>query len=206
MGMFDSFLIDIDGRTHELQTKRFACELNTARLGEVLGGAPAGVQAYFHRGRLTEQGWLDYDVATEDCTLVIYIVLVHGVFTACEIARDGFEDTAVLQRLAELKTHWSDSGRVLATWAEFIARSQAERNELHGRIQSALSVIDYARATRSDRTENKLRDAFKCEPEKRIDQGENIVDVVQACLRQEISSGFGPSSIRTTPEVDQFAL
>lgn len=47
---------------------------------------------------------------------------------------------------------------------------------------------------------------FACEPEQRIDQGEDIVDVIQACLRQEISGRLWQRSVSTTPEVDQFAL
>jgi hypothetical protein len=46
MGMFDSFIVEIEDNSVELQTKRFDSALCHYRIGDVVGGAPFGVQVY----------------------------------------------------------------------------------------------------------------------------------------------------------------
>lgn len=44
--MFDAFIVEIEDKTIELQTKRFECVLYHYRVGDVVDGAPRGVQVY----------------------------------------------------------------------------------------------------------------------------------------------------------------
>ncbi|HRP97809.1 MAG TPA: hypothetical protein PL143_16330 [Rhodocyclaceae bacterium] len=81
MGMFDSLIVDLDGRDLEVQTKRFDCVLGRYRVGDWVQGAPPGVRVYFDRLDLDDAGRLVYGAnALAAQSLTLFIVLVQGVF------------------------------------------------------------------------------------------------------------------------------
>ncbi|MCK7579554.1 MAG: hypothetical protein MZV65_30155 [Chromatiales bacterium] len=54
--MFDSLVVEHNGRTLDVQTKRFDCLLYNYRVGDWICGAPPGVVAYFDILRLDADG------------------------------------------------------------------------------------------------------------------------------------------------------
>lgn len=206
MGMFDSFLIDIGDHTVELQTKRFDCDLNRIRIGEAMSGAPAGVQVYFIRDRLGDNFRLSYEESEATANIVIFVVLVQGVFTACEVVRESLDNATIRARLASLRETWSDSGRVLSRWAEFIGRHQNRVAQLDSHIAFALSTIHYAREIRNDPQAASRHTLFKRPEEERIERGEDILDVLEDLLKSGSAMYRNAHPLRLTGELDDFAL
>lgn len=187
MGMFDSLIIEIHGHAVEIQTKRFDCVLQHYHPGDVVSGAPAGVRVYFDSLRIDENYQHVYGDERETPTrsFTVFVVLVQGVFTDYRIV-EGTVDAAE-KHIEALKVEWSDSARLIARWLVFMEKRQNENRRLRGRVENTLRVLDYARRLRSgdDLTESGL--LFKHEEEKRLDQGEDALDVIQSMLEGEYS-------------------
>jgi len=84
MGMFDTFIIEINNEEVEVQTKRFDCILQEVRVGETMNGTPMGLQFF-------------YDIDTiNDKHVGIVIMLYDGIFVDYKIALgDHSEDIDV---------------------------------------------------------------------------------------------------------------
>lgn len=183
MGMFDSFLIDHAGKTRYVQTKRFTNELNHYRPGDLVDGAPPGVRVFFIRMQWDAQGELRYTDETGGDPVTFFIVLVNAIFTASEVKETPLDDAAIRQHLDALKTRWSDTAYCMARWGEFLTARQMETALLSRRIASAQRLIDYAQKTEEEKARDRSHPLpLYWEEEKRLDQGENVLDVLRGVL------------------------
>lgn len=84
MGMFDTFIVEINNKEVEIQTKRFDCILQEVRVGETMNGTPMGLQFF-------------YDIDTiNDKHVGIVIMLYDGIFVDYKIVLgDHSEDIDV---------------------------------------------------------------------------------------------------------------
>lgn len=122
MGMFDSLRIELDGRGLEVQTKRFDCILQQYRLGDWIGGAPAGIRVYFDILTLDATGALVYRADAESArTLTLFVVLAQGVFVEYQFRDGELTPEAIARTRLELRERWSDSARLLG----FLGRDPA---------------------------------------------------------------------------------
>lgn len=206
MGLFDSFLIQIDGHPVELQTKRFYCDLARWRLGDVVAGAPAGIRVFFDRLRLDAAYRVEYSDTAEASPCTVFVVLVHSVFTACEVVHGDLDPTAIQQRIETLQTTWRDTARVMTTWAEFLGQRQDEAARQQWRIDHALSLIDHARRPRGAGDAHGFLQALRSEEEKCLESGEDVLDVLRSALVTDFSRPFDSSAAVFADILDEFRL
>jgi len=205
MGMFDTFLIDYAGKTREVQTKRFSNALDTYRPGDLVDGAPPGVRVYFIRTQWDEHGRLSYTDAGGNHPVAIFVVLVNGIFTASEVLESHLEDAEIRQRIDDLKTLWSDTARCMARWGEFLVMRQTEATLLTSRIAAAKHLIDYAKKTEEEKAQYR-RFSFASEEAQRIDQGENVLDVLRTVLDAESTGRLWSQVPCIADALDEFRL
>jgi hypothetical protein len=205
MGMFDSFLIDCDQRKVELQTKRFECVLGCYRLGDVVGGAPAGVLVVFDVVRLGASGRRLYGDEPAAGVYTAFLVLVHTVFTDYDVVTGELQAAAIAARVRELKAGWSDTARVLSRWTEFLSQRQQENARLKKRVRTALAAIEYARRPRPAEGEPASHRWLLRPEEKRIDQGEDPFVVLCSILEEEPDGTPAQGAPQPDP-LDEFRL
>jgi hypothetical protein len=205
MGMFDSFLIDHAGKTHEVQTKRFVNLLNFYRPGDLVDGAPPGVRVYFIRMQWNAQGRLVYTDEAGNQPVTFFIVLVNAIFTASEVLEAQLDDAAIRQHLDDLKTRWSDTAHCMARWGEFLAARQEENALLGSRIAVAKRLIDYAQKPEEEKAQRRRFPLFR-EEEKRLDQGENVLDILREILDSDTDGRLWSQAPRIADGLDDYRL
>ncbi|MCP4697744.1 MAG: hypothetical protein GY862_12965 [Gammaproteobacteria bacterium] len=189
MGMFDSFMVEIEDKTIELQTKHFDSVLEHYRVGDVVGGAPGGVRVYLDTVGLDAEGkhvWRDEEMAKR---WTVLLVLAHGVFADYEVEAGALDTETALRRIRELQEKWEDSARLLNRLILALSEKQARVDDLRGRICHARGAIAEARRLRAGDDDKDRRFRFH-EYIKRLDQGDDPLDVVEWTLSEEQSKLF----------------
>lgn len=193
MGMFDSFIVEIEGREVELQTKRFDRFLQTCRVGSLMAGAPTGVRVYFDQIRLDDRGKPVYRDEEPGETYTVFVVLANTVFVAYKAIKGALTDDVIEFQIAELKATWSDTFHLI----DFLIRTLAEKQQgiagLERRVSRALRLIDGARKTQAGETVSHfpLRDKGL----ERIEKGDDPLDVIQSALQTGEPGWFEPDLI-----------
>ena len=183
MGMFDSLMIKIADHEVELQTKRFANSLGRYHLGDAVCDAPSGIALYFDTVKLDEKGNSVYSEDKAGTDYTVFVILVHGIFTDYQVVEGLLAPETTEQRLHQLTEQWSDTARVMVRWIAFLRQALDERQKLRGSINRSLSLIQYARRLQAGEESNaRTAFLFKREEEKRLDQGENILDILESVL------------------------
>lgn len=193
MGMFDTFLVPVQGHLVEVQTKRFDCVLGEYRYGDVVAGAPGGIRVYFDQVRLDEDYQPIYgQPGGKPWTL--FVVLVEGVYTDSH-AEPGDENIDVAAHIEALKRHWSDSHRVLTRWVEFLQSRQVECRRLHTTLNDALALIESARRLRAGEDLSRRFVPLLTEVQ-RLQQGEDVLDVLESVLKAQPANGLDTGGAR----------
>ena len=190
MGMFDSFIVEIEGREVELQTKRFDRFLQVCRVGSLMAGAPTGIRVYFDQIRIDERGNSVYRDEEPGETYTVFVVLAYTVFVAYKAVKGALTDEVIEFQIAELQTTWSDTFHLI----DFLIRTLAERQRqvagLEHRVARALHLIDGARKTQAG--EAAPRFPLRDKDLERIEKGEDPLDVIQAALQTGEQRWFEP--------------
>jgi len=113
MGMFDSFIADYKGTTHEIQTKRFENVLDVWKVGDVINQPSFGVQVLYELAEEVD-GRLEY-AFPEDANVIIYLVIANGVYVE-NITAPYSNDTDVAETINELENKWQDTNRQITTF------------------------------------------------------------------------------------------
>ena len=181
--MFDSLVVEHNGRTLDVQTKRFDCLLYNYRVGDWICGAPPGVVAYFDILRLDADGQRVYGPqATSVPAYTLLVVLAHGVFVDSEIRDGEMDPEAISQALMQRREAWQDSARLLGFLVEQLRlKQQRLRNydRVLGAAQMAIKHVQDSRAGR--RPERRFFGSLHPEIE-RLDNGEDPLAVIASIL------------------------
>jgi hypothetical protein len=183
MGMFDSFLIEIEGKPVELQSKRFDCILENYSVGDVVGGAAGGVRVYLDRVGLDAQGkwcWRDEESVTR---WTVFLILAHGVFVDYEAVEGEVDNDSALRRIRELREKWEDSARLLGRLVAALSEKQARIDRLESRISHARNAIREARRIRAG--EERPYFHFSRAYSDRLERGDDALDVLEWVLGEE---------------------
>jgi len=113
MGMFDSFIADYKGTTHEIQTKRFENVLDVWKVGDVINQPSFGVQVLYELAEEVNSR-LEY-AFPEDANIIIYLVIANGVYVE-NITTPYSNDTDVAETINELENKWQDTNRQITTF------------------------------------------------------------------------------------------
>lgn len=182
MGMFDSFMVEIEDQIVELQTKHFDCVLYHYQIGDVVGGAPGGVRVYLDKEGMDAEGkhtWRDEEVVKH---WTVLLVLAHGVFVDYEIEAGELETDTTLQRIKALQDKWEDTARLLSRLIQFVSDKQNRVDDLCGRINHARSAINEARRLRTEENPKTHPLLRIHEYVTRLERGDDPLDVVEYTL------------------------
>jgi hypothetical protein len=207
MGMFDSLMVKINDREIEIQTKRFENRLGRYHPGDAVCGAPGGIGIYFDTVELDADGRHAYQDDKITARHTVFVVLVHGIFTEYEVMDGAWEREAIERRVCELKDLWGDTARVTLRWIEFLRNAQDEKARLRGCINRSLSVIDHARRLQAgEDMSGKFSALFKSEEDKRLDAGEEVLDVLESVLKKPEASRFWWCSQQERDALEDYRL
>jgi hypothetical protein len=190
MGMFDSFLVDIDAHAVEVQTKRFDQVLARYRVGDVVSGAAPGVQVLTDQLALDAAGQQVYGEREGASWWTIFIVLGHGLFACYEVQAGRLSVAARLARIRALAAAWEDSARLLGRMAQSVGEKQAQ-------IERLGAWLGYVRATVADarrlRAGEQLQAPFGLERDAtvRLKSGEDPLAVLEDLLLAEPADAMG---------------
>ncbi len=185
MGMFDSLMIELDGRKLEIQTKRFDCILETYHTGDWIAGATPGIRVYFDVLQLDADGQLVY--RADDLrmrTLTLFVVIAHGVFVAYQLCHDELTSEVIEQTIHQLQAEWQDSVRLQNVLIESLIVKQERIRLLQARLSRAVTVIDSARRLRNGDPLNKIFERIH-EETQRLIKGEDPLEVVASILTKQ---------------------
>jgi hypothetical protein len=205
MGMFDSFLVDIEEQSFELQTKRFSCVLEHYRVGDIVDGAPGGVRVYLDSVGMDAEGketWREEDMAQR---WTVLLTLAHGVFVDYQVETGTLNDDAALQHIQALQDKWEDTARLLNRLILALAEKQAQVDDLRGRINHARAAINEARRLRAGDADKARKFRFH-EYMKRLDQGDDPLDVVEWTLSEEQSRLYRRSAAEQRDPLETYRL
>ncbi len=190
MGMFDSFLVEIDGREQELQSKRFDCVLGHYRLGDWVAGSLPGVRVFFEHLYLDENGRQVYgDDRQRADKKTVLIALAEGVFVEHQSHDGELDAEAILPTLRQLQERWSDSARTLAFMGDALRRRQQRMAALERRLHRVKSVIATARRMRAGEALDKRYDLL-WEENKKLAAGEDPLEVIDWALNDPDPGGW----------------
>lgn len=190
MGMFDSFIVEIEGREVELQTKRFDCFLQVCRIGSLMAGAPTGIRVYFDGIRIDDRGNPVYRDEEPGETYTVFVVLAYTVFVAYKAVKGALTDEVIEFQIAELETTWRDTFHLIDFLIRTVAEKQQQVADLQRRVDRALHLIDGARKTRAGETISHF--LIKDKGLERIENGDDPMDVIQSALQTGEPGWFEP--------------
>jgi len=202
MGMFDSFIVEIEDHPVELQTKRFDSVLCRYRIGDVVGGAPGGVQVYLDQVGLDASGQPVYPEEKIASRWTVLLALAHGLFVDYQVVADELDFEEALRRLRELREKWEDSARLLNRLILALSEKQAQIARLQSRINHASSAIKEARRLRAGDDEHRFF-PIRREYTERLQRGDEPLDVVEWVLSEEWPELFacrGPDDLNPLAE------
>lgn len=206
MGMFDSFLVKIDNKQVELQSKRFDQVLAQYRIGDVVSGSPVGVRVYLERVGFDAEGRHVYDDEDVVQRWTVLLVLAHTLFVDYELADGDLGTEETLLRIRGLEEQWEDSARLLNRLIKSLAEKQARIEQLEGQINHARGAIDETRRIRAGEAERHgLLPVW--EYTKRLHQGEDPLGVLEWVLGDGYRDEFGSGSrIAERGPLDEYLL
>jgi hypothetical protein len=184
MGMFDAFLVEVEGHEVEVQTKRFDQLLARYRVGDVVSGAAPGVQVLTEQFALDAAGQLVYEDRDAASRWTLFIVLGHGFFATYELHAGRLSVAARLARIRTLATAWDDSARLLTRMVQSLGEKQAQ-------IERLGAWLGYVRATVTDarrlRGGEELEEPLGLERDAtwRLKSGEDPLGVLEDLLHAE---------------------
>ena len=158
MGMFDSLLVEINGKQVELQTKRFYQILNRYQVGSVIKGAQPGTSVYIDTVYLDQQGKQVYVQGEETCVYTVFVVIAHGVFVDYEVLEKELSYSCIQKEMKKLKNKWSDSARLMDFLIKVLTENQDKLKSLHGKIANCLSIIEKTKQLRAGQEVSELND------------------------------------------------
>ncbi len=212
MGMFDSLLVEIDGREVELQSKRFDCGLNRYRLGDVVDAAPAGVRVFFDTIRLDADGRIVYgkeqaDKGEDVCDYTLFLVLAHSVFTDYVAVKGELRTESIEDRIAELQEDWSDSGRLISRWVEFLREKQTVNDRCRHQLDSAFSIVNHALDLQDGTPLSERFVGVFDQPLIRLSEGEDPLRVLRDILSGETEPlGWKAAAGQEVPPLEEYRL
>jgi hypothetical protein len=202
MGMFDSFIVEIEGNPVELQTKRFDSVLCSYRIGDVVGGAPGGVQVYLDKVGLDASGKPVYPEEKIVSRWTVLLALAHGLFVDYQVVAGELESEEALRCLRELREKWEDSARLLNRLILALSEKQAQIARLQSCINHASSAIKEARRLRAGDDEHRFF-PIRREYTERLQRGDEPLDVVEWVLSEDWPELFacrGPDDLNPLAE------
>lgn len=178
MGMFDSLLVEINGKQVELQTKKFYQILNCYQIGSVIKGAQPGIFVYIDTVYLDQQGKQVYVQGEETSDYTVFVVIAHGVFVDYEVLEKEQSYSCIQKEMKKLKEKWSDSARLMELLIKVLTESQDKLKSLHGKIAKSLSIIEKAKQLRAGQEVSEFLDLDKSVA--RLKQGEDPLEIVKS--------------------------
>jgi hypothetical protein len=206
MGMFDSLLIELDGRDLEIQTKRFDCILGHYHRGDWISGVPPGIRVYFDILKLDAKGALVYGTNIEHArTLTLFVVLAQGVFVEYHVRDGELAPEAIERTLLELRERWGDTARLLGFLVETLRARQQRIKALGHRLHRVSSVVESARRLRAgERLDGRF--GLIREEDRKLADGGDALEVIAWVLDDE-TSGWGLWGDCTSPDpLDEYRL
>ncbi len=182
MGMFDSFIIDIDGQEIELQTKRFDQSLQVYSLGSVISGAQPGVCVYFDEVDLDESGRMVFQKQEAHRNFIVFIVLVSSVFVDYKVVHERRKNAAIEFQIQSLKEKWSDTKQFIDFLIQALAKKQHKVQTLEHRIRQGLHIIQEVRNKQAGEPVHNFLGFSRWL--KRIEEGDDPLEVIQDCLEK----------------------
>ena len=176
MGMFDTFIAEIEDVKVKMKTKEFACNLNTYRLGDVVTGAQYGVYVYFR----TIATYSEHEKV--NCSHTVFLVLVNGVYTECVVDSRELSEDSIERILRSLKERWSDKREVYDRWLEFLIRRQQKEEKMLSRLEGISYFVKRAKA--SENGESGI-DFLKSDEIKQFEAGGDLLDIVSTLLKPD---------------------
>ncbi len=180
MGMFDSLLVEINGKGVELQTKRFYQNLNRYQLGSVIKGAQPGISVYIDTVYLDQQGKQLYIKAEDTSIYTVFVVIAHGVFVDYEVVEEEMSYSCLQKEMKRLKDKWLDTARLLEFFVAVLTESQDKSKALQGKIANSLNIIEKAKQLRAGQEVSEFLDLDKSVS--RLKQGEDPLKMVESIL------------------------
>ncbi len=184
MGMFDSFIVEIEDNPVELQTKRFDSALCRYRIGDVVGGASGGVQVYLDQVNLDAEGKQVYSEEKIASRWTVLLAIAHGLFVDYQVVANELDSEETLRHLRELREKWEDSARLLNRLILALSEKQAQIARLQGRINHASNAIEEALCLRAGDDEHRIF-PIRHEYTERLQRGDEPLDVVKWVLSEE---------------------
>ena len=138
MGMFDSFLVAHNDTTHEVQTKRFANNLDSWSVGDVINQPSFGVQVLYELAEEVD-GRLEHTFV-EDATVIVYLIIVNGVYV--ESIVEPFQPHDIESRIVELGEGWADANRQITAFATHLNSKQTINKTYRTTFNKLVGYID----------------------------------------------------------------
>lgn len=178
MGMFDSFVVKHNNTTHEVQTKRFENALDTWHIGDVINKPSFGVQVLYELADEVD-GKLEYSFP-EDANIVIYLVIVNGVYVESIVA-PYTQSSDLAEHIKDLEEGWLDTNRQITS---FITHLNA-RQELNKMYYKALhKLAGYIDTYRNPDYEGTLGASFAKVNYHKLDNVNSSSDLIDVLLEE----------------------
>jgi len=207
MGLYDTLLVTFENRTLELQTKHFECLLETYTEGDVVVGAMSGIQGYFDEVHLDDSGKQCYDVRNAARMLTVFIVLVDRVFVESTVTEGELSPDIILLKIEALRQKWMDGGLMRQRLIQALIAGQNTIRQLQVRVRCALHTINESRRLQSSTVEDDRISFIFCSDEtKRLKAGENVLDVIESCLKMNPKLMFHPEVDMETDPLQAYRL
>jgi len=207
MGMYDTLLIPFENETLELQSKRFDCILQTYTQGDVVSGAGSGIQIFYDEVDLDDTGKQCNHNSPSSGTLTVFIILVDSVFLDSVLIEGKLQPDYILLKIEALKQKWMDNALIHQKLIQAIMTRQGTVQILRTKIECALYAIRESRRLRNQpEPENRIVALFLSDETKRLMAGEDVMDVVESCLKNPQPLLFQPDIQLNTDPLQAYRL
>ena len=207
MGMFDTLLIPFENETLELQSKRFDCMLQTYTQGDVVSGAACGIQIFFDEVDLDDTGKQCNHNSPSSGTLTVFIILVDSVFLDSVLIEGRLQSDYILLKIDAIKQKWMDNALIHQKLIQAIMTRQSTIQILQTKIECALCAIRESRRLRNQpEQENRIDALLLSDETKRLMAGEDVMDVVESCLKNPQTLLFQPDIQLNTDPLQAYRL
>lgn len=183
MGMFDSFVVKHNNTTHEVQTKRFENELDTWHIGDVINKPSFGVQVLYELADEVN-GKLEYSFP-EDANIVIYLVIVNGVYVESIVA-PYTQSSDLAEHIKDLEEKWLDTNRQITSFNTHLNAKQELNKTYYQALYKLAGYIDTYRDPDSDKG---IRASISKFHYRKLDNVKNDSDLIDV-LHEEITEAL----------------
>jgi len=207
MGMFDTLLIPFENETLELQSKRFDSILQTYTQGDVVSGAGSGIQIFYDEVDLDDTGKQCNHNSPSSGTLTVFIILVDSVFLDSVLIEGRLQSDYILLKIDAIKQKWMDNALIHQKLIQAIMTRQSIIQILQTKIECALCAIRESRRLRNQpEQENRIDALLLSDETKRLMAGEDVMDVVESCLKNPQTLLFQPDIQLNTDPLQAYRL